>query len=96
MSRNISLTPELEEFIQSKVDSRMYQTAGEVAREALRLMARQEQDRQAKLEALKRDVQIGLDQLDRGEYIESKDLTVERIRQGAIKRFGDPTRSKRP
>ncbi|MCL2639665.1 MAG: type II toxin-antitoxin system ParD family antitoxin [Phycisphaerales bacterium] len=67
---NISLTPELELFIQTKVESRMYQTASEVVREALRLMVREDQDRQAKLEALKRDVQLGLDQLDRGEYIE--------------------------
>jgi len=86
---NISLTPELEQFIQSKVESRMYQTASEVVREALRLMAHQEQDRQAKLEALRRDVQISIDQYERGEYIEGKDLTVERIRQGAIKRLSD-------
>ena len=88
---NISLAPEREKFIQSQVDSRMYQTADEVVNDALRIM----EDHQAKLDALRRDVQIGLDQLDRGEYIESKDLTVERIRQGAIKRFGDPARRNR-
>ncbi|MCL2640197.1 MAG: type II toxin-antitoxin system ParD family antitoxin [Phycisphaerales bacterium] len=92
---NISLTPELEEFVQSKVDAKMYHTASDVVRDAVRLMARQDQDRQAQFEALKRDIQIGIDQLERGEYIESKDLTVERIRQGAIKRFGEPVGSTR-
>ena len=86
---NISLTPELEKFIQSKVESRMYQTASEVVREAIRLMAQQDQDRQAKFEALKRDVQLGIDQFERGEYIEGKDLTVERIRKSVIKRLSD-------
>ena len=86
---NISLTPELENFIQSKVNSQMYQTASEVIREALRLMAREDQDRQAKFEALRRDIQLGIDQHDRGEYIEGKDLTVEHIRQRVIKRLSD-------
>ena len=81
---NVSLTPELEKFIQSKVDSRMYQTASEVVREALRLMAHQEQDRQAKLEALRRDIQISRDQYDRGEYIEIRD---EKDRQALFERI---------
>jgi antitoxin ParD1/3/4 len=92
---NVSLTPELENFIQQKVDSKMYQTASEVVREALRLFVAHEQEQQAKLDALRRDIQVGLDQLERGEYIEGKDLTVERIREGAIKRFGDPSKRKR-
>jgi len=35
---NVSLTPELEEIVQSKVRSGRYRSASEVVREALRLM----------------------------------------------------------
>lgn len=95
---NISLTPELEKFIQNKVDSKMYQTASEVVREALRLLADHDQTRQAKLEALRRDIQVGLDQLDRGEYIEIKSdadakALVERIKRKGRERLA--TRQKR-
>ncbi|MCZ2147333.1 MAG: type II toxin-antitoxin system ParD family antitoxin [Bryobacterales bacterium] len=37
---NISLTPEFDAFLQSRVKSGRYQTASEVVREALRLRAR--------------------------------------------------------
>ena len=39
---NISLTPELDAFLQSRVKSGRYQTTSEVVREALRLLERQE------------------------------------------------------
>ena len=35
---NISLTPELEKYINEKVDSGLYTSASEVVRESLRLM----------------------------------------------------------
>lgn len=35
---NISLTPELEQFVQGKVDSGLYNNASEVIREGLRLL----------------------------------------------------------
>lgn len=50
---NVSLTPELNEFLQRRVDSGRYQTTSEVVREALRLLERQEQDRELALMELK-------------------------------------------
>ena len=70
---NVSLSPELERFIQEKVDSKLYQTASEVVREALRLLEREDREREAKLEALRRDLKVAEDQIARGEYIEVKD-----------------------
>ena len=40
---NVSLTPELEQLVQEKVASGLYQTASEVVRDALRLL--KERDR---------------------------------------------------
>lgn len=42
---NISLTPELEYWIQQKVESGHYQTLSEVVREALRTQIQREQQR---------------------------------------------------
>jgi antitoxin ParD1/3/4 len=95
MTMNVSLTPELEKYIQKQVASERYQTASEVVRQAIRMMQQGEAYEKAKLEALRQDIQIGLDQLDRGEYIEGKDLTVESIRKLAIEKFGDPRKRKR-
>ena len=44
---NVSLTPRLEELIREKVQSRMYNNASEVVREALRLL--DERDRERRL-----------------------------------------------
>lgn len=42
-SLNVSLTPELEQFVQSRVASGRFQTASEVVREGLRLLEEREQ-----------------------------------------------------
>lgn len=64
---NVSLTPRLEEFVKAKVESGLYNSSSEVVREALRLLEDQDRLRQIRLEELRREVRIGLDQLDRGE-----------------------------
>jgi len=63
---NVSLTRELELLVNSKVKTGMYQTASEVIREGLRLLKERDEARAS----LKADIQVGLDQLARGEYFE--------------------------
>ena len=58
---NVNLTPQLEEMVRQKVTSRMYTSASEVVREALRLMDEQDRLRSAKLESLRQDIRAGLD-----------------------------------
>jgi antitoxin ParD1/3/4 len=72
---HISLTPELESRIKSKVESGLYNNASEVIREALRFMDTHEDwIHQVKLALLRDQLKIGTDQLDSGEgiAIESK------------------------
>ena len=57
---NISLTPELEKFVQNKVASGRYHSASEVIRAGLRLLEEQEQLREVKLTALREEIQKGL------------------------------------
>ena len=67
---NISLTPELDSYVHQKVETGMYHSASEVIREGLRLLKEQDQVRQARLEQLRGDVNIGVEQIARGEYTE--------------------------
>ena len=45
---NVSLTPELEQYIRRKVESGLYSNASEVVREALRLLVGREGDSDAR------------------------------------------------
>lgn len=59
---NVSLTPELEKFIDGKVDSGLYNNASEVVREGLRLLKEQDELRQRLREQIERgwlDAQAG-------------------------------------
>jgi antitoxin ParD1/3/4 len=51
----------------------MYQTASEVIREGLRLLKERDEARAS----LKADIQVGLDQLARGEYFEYDEHTTK-------------------
>jgi len=62
---NVSLTPELEQYVAGKVATGMYQTASEVVREALRAL-REKEEGGAKLESLRADLDAALHSLDAG------------------------------
>ncbi len=66
---NVSLTPELEALVQSKVQSGRYQSASEVIREGLRLLDVQDRLREMQLAEVRQKIQTGIEQLDRGEGI---------------------------
>lgn len=64
---NVSLTPQLESYVKQKVAAGMYNSVSEVMREALRLLEERDTLKEMKLAALRRDLQEGIDELDRGE-----------------------------
>ncbi len=66
---NVSLTPELEKLVEKKVKSGRYQSASEVVREGLRLLDDQDRLRELRLDTVRQQIKVGLDQLDRGEGI---------------------------
>ena len=82
---NVSLTPELEKFVQSRVASGRYQTASEVIREGLRLLGEREQAQEAALDELRARIRLGVAQADRGELLEG-DSVFEEIRQLSARR----------
>ncbi|MGO9435683.1 MAG: type II toxin-antitoxin system ParD family antitoxin [Terracidiphilus sp.] len=58
-TRNINLTPELDRFVSTQVDSGSYANASEVMRAALRLLERDEQEQDAKMAALRAAIEEG-------------------------------------
>jgi antitoxin ParD1/3/4 len=84
-SMNVSLTPELEEFVQSRVASGRYQTASEVVREGLRLLEEREQSRATALKELRAKIRCGIEQADRGELLDG-DTVFEEVRQLSARR----------
>jgi antitoxin ParD1/3/4 len=67
---NVSLTPELEEFVRNQVESGRFRSASEAVREGIRMLEDRTREREAKLEALREMVGAGIDELDRGEAID--------------------------
>lgn len=72
-TRNVVITDHQAELIDQLVKSGEYQNASEVLREGLRLVEERRAAQAAKLEALRAAVQVGIDELDRDEYIEFAD-----------------------
>ena len=87
---NVSLTPELEQLVNEKVESGLYQTASEVVREALRLLKERDHAR----ERLRSDVQAGFDALTRGEG-RAYDKASSRQLAEQVKSRGRATRAKK-
>lgn len=52
-TRNVSLTDELDRFIEDQVQSGLYQNASEVVRDALRALAAQKEEQAARLARLR-------------------------------------------
>ena len=74
---NVSLTPELAGFVKEQVASGMYHSASEVVREGLRLLVLQGQQRHARLEELRGQIAVGIEELDRGEAISGEEVFRE-------------------
>ena len=57
---NVSLTPELDKFIEERLNAGRYRSASEVIREGLRLLADREELRKLKLKKLEEELELGL------------------------------------
>jgi antitoxin ParD1/3/4 len=68
---SLSLTPEQSSFVNSCVETGRYQSASEVVRAGLRLLADQEAARLAELDAIRGLVKQGADSIARGELFDA-------------------------
>ena len=67
---NLSLTPQLEQFVRDYAATGEYNNASEVVREALRLFIRTEEERRLKLKNLRQARKKGDDAITDGEMTE--------------------------
>ncbi len=74
---NVSITPELEKFVQSLVKSGMYNSASEVIRDALRLLEEKRELRKKRIEQLNAEIQKGLDSLAAGKFVTPEEMDAE-------------------
>ena len=71
-TRSISFTDHHDALIDEGLKSGQYQNASEVVREAMRALELKRAEDDAKLDALRADVQKGIDAYKRGEYVTIK------------------------
>ncbi len=77
---HINLSPEIEQYLQSKVGTGFYSNASEVVRDAIRRMWEEDE----KLTKLRAAVQLGDEQLDRGEGVAYSSDRLEKITEKAL------------
>jgi antitoxin ParD1/3/4 len=76
-TRNISLTPEQDAFVESVVKAGEYQNASEAVRDALRALQQRRREDALKLKALRVQIKAGVDALEKGEFAEVDDVDLE-------------------
>ena len=87
-SLNVSLTPELEEFVEKRVATGRYQTASEVVREGLRLLELRDREREEAFKSLKAKLRKAAERsetestVDGEEYL---DRLIERLKRSGGK-----------
>ena len=76
----ISISPDLEQFISRQVESGKYSSASELISAAVRLLESQ-QLYQGRFAELQQQIQTGLESLERGERLDGR-IAVDQLRQG--------------
>lgn len=65
---NVSLAQELADFVEAEVESGAYASASEVVRDGLRLLRRERAAHDEKIEILRREIGIGVEQARQGRF----------------------------
>lgn len=76
-TRNISLTAEQDAFVQEVVEAGEYQNASEAIRDALRVLRQRRKEDSLRLKALRAQIKVGIDAIDRGDFAEVDDADLE-------------------
>ena len=81
-TRNMSLTPEQDAFVESVVKAGEYQNASEAVRDALRVLQQRRREDALKLKALRMQIKAGADALERGDFVEIDAEDIEGYLEG--------------
>ena len=81
-TRNISLSPEQDAFVEKVVEAGEYQNASEAIRDALRVLQQRRKEASLRLKALRAQIKVGADALERGDFTEVDDADLEGYLEG--------------
>lgn len=81
-TRNISLTPEQDEFVEKIVKAGEYQNASEAVRDALRALQQRRREDELRLKALRTHIKAGAEALRWGEFVEVDDAELDNYLEG--------------
>jgi|GEM_PF-990476 len=73
----VSLPPDLDKFVESKVASGRYQSASDLIRDGVQLLKDRELSRQAALDEVRQKIGVGLAQAARGELFDGEETCRE-------------------
>jgi antitoxin ParD1/3/4 len=76
-TRNVSLTPEQDAFIDEVLDAGEYRNASEAIRDAIRALQHQRSEDALKLERLRLSIKAGVEAIKRGEYTDVEDADLD-------------------
>ena len=87
---NVSLTKELENFIGELVASGMYYSASEVVRDGLRLLKEQEASKKMRVEELRTEIMLGIEDLKAGNSMSftSEEEIFQEVKKRGQQRLG--------
>jgi antitoxin ParD1/3/4 len=83
---NVSLTNEMEQWVQQKVGSGLYSSASEVVREAIRALHAKETQNRSKMANLRDAIEEGIRSMDQQVGLEWTELLSEKIKESGRKR----------
>lgn len=83
---NVNLGTVFDKFISDLVKSGMYQSQSEVVREGLRLLKERQELKDLRLSELRKEIAIGSEEADRGEFVDGKQTFAEIRRRSAVRK----------
>src|SRR4051794_6898354 len=91
-TRNISLTPEQDAFVEKVVKAGDYQNASEAVRDALRVLQQRRREDALKLKALRMQLKAGVEALERGDFTEIDESELDGYLEGLTAASGNSAR----
>jgi antitoxin ParD1/3/4 len=74
---NVNLGNVLDNFVADLLKTGLYQSQSEVVREGLRLLKEREELKGLRLAELRREIAVGSEQADRGEFVDGEEAIAE-------------------
>lgn len=84
---DVTLSPELERFVEEKVKAGGYRTPSEVIRDGLQLLKELDEEGGRSFDSVKQEISLAVAQADRGEMEDVDEGLASRIRTAGIKKL---------